>query len=44
LKTFEVELFKWEMEVGLMNIEILHSATLQWEKENGQKFEETSWD
>jgi hypothetical protein len=35
LKTFEVELFKYEMEVGAMNFEILHSATLQWEKENG---------
>lgn len=33
LKTFEVELCKWEMEVGLMHITILHSAMLRWEKE-----------
>jgi hypothetical protein len=32
LKTFEVELFKWEMEVGVMRIEFLHNIILQWGK------------
>jgi hypothetical protein len=35
LKTFEVELSKWEMEVGIMRIEVLHKIIFQWEKENG---------
>jgi hypothetical protein len=35
LKTFEVELSKWEMGMGLMRIEVLHNTILQWEKENG---------
>jgi hypothetical protein len=35
LKTFEVELSKWEMGMGLMRIEVLHNIILQWEKENG---------
>ncbi len=32
LKTFEVQLFKWEMEVGVMCTKVLHNIVLQWEK------------
>jgi hypothetical protein len=35
LKTFEVELFKWEMEVNLMRTKVLHNIVFQWQKENG---------
>jgi hypothetical protein len=34
LKTFEVELFKWEMEMGVMCTEVVHNIVLLWEKQN----------
>ncbi len=39
LTMFEVELFKWEMEVALMCAETLHTIVVRWEKKmvNGSR-------
>ncbi len=44
LKSFEVELFTWEMEVALMCIEVSQNTILQWENQKVQWFEKMSWD
>jgi hypothetical protein len=37
LKAFEVELFKWEMEVGVKWTKVLHNIILQWENKTIDK-------